>query len=164
MSRVISKEEINQWTDKHKITDLKHQKEIRRQVEPKPPVMLKGKQSKTPRPVAQPRNHSTAFNPQRIASILKGVSRDDSASYHHRTLPPSQYREYKESIKKTGTHLIASYAGRDNTDNVKEKLSSSEDIQKIISNKIGDLDLVENEWGVLALTVLGKFLESKFGV
>jgi hypothetical protein len=156
MSRVISKQEINQWSDKHKVDDMKHQRNLRDEATPKPQMALKSSGRSRPK-----RIHSQSMTPQRIQSILSNVNPSSSPPIHR---PVGQYKEYKDSIKKTGTHFIASYAGRDNTDNVRDKLQGSEDIQKIISNKIGDLDLVDNEWGVLGLTVLGKFLEAKFGV
>jgi hypothetical protein len=169
MSRVISKQEVNQWTDKHKVDDMKHQRVLRDEATPKPMFQMKGGRGRTTKTRTRPkREHSQSITPQRIQSILSnfnGSQTTTSSSYSRPPPPQNAYREYKDSIKKTGTHFIASYAGSSNTDNVREKLQNSEDIQKIINNKIGDLDFVgDNEWGILGLTVLGKFLEAKFGV
>jgi len=40
----------------------------------------------------------------------------------------------------------------------------SKDIVDILSDKLMDLDMIENEWLVLGLTVAGKFLEANNGI
>ena len=156
MSRVISKDMIKSWNDKNKINQLKHTKSLSKEASPKPIMKLRGSRGGR-------RTAERGMDPERMINIL-GKIRNNLPNQSFADSPPCPYNEYKDSIKKTTTTLLSAYAGQDNSDSVRDKLQNSSDIASILSNKVGSINFVENEWAVLCLTVLGKFAEARCGV
>jgi len=165
MSRIVTKSTIQEWNDKSKINDMKHNKDLRTAVNPPKMVQFK-KPSGSGRAerMQRQRNHNTTFDPSRLASILSGIPREGAEAGERR--PPTPYKEYKDSIKKASTQVLSSFAGEntDNQESVRNKLANSKDIADILANRIGDLDLFQNEWIILCLTIGGKFLETRCGI
>ena len=162
MSRIVSKSTIADWNDKSKVNEMKHSKELRTQVNP--PKMFQAPRSRggvsrgRRAQVQSMRQHSSMLDPSRLASLL-GRSASEPAEYREKL---HDYREYKESIKKSSTQVLGKLIG-DNVDqqaSVRDKIANSKDIATIIANRIGDLDLFQNEWLILCLTIGGKYLET----
>ena len=105
MSRIISKETINKWSDEKKIVDLKHNKQIKSQVTPPSSVGWGKKIRSAP---AQ-RQHS-GISPARIKSMIQHMNANpiniETGEIGGRST--SQYKEYRESFKKATTQLVSS--------------------------------------------------------
>jgi hypothetical protein len=140
---VISKDEVDKWTDKYKINNMKHTKSLRSVVNPP-------KARKLPR-IREPRMHT--ITPQALTQFCGSFSSS-----------VSPYNEYKESIKKSTVTLLSQLNPTETQDVLKEKILASGDIGKICASKLMDYSGIENEWLILGLTVCGKFLEARCGV
>ena len=144
MSKVISKATIDKWNDDHKIEQLKHQKEIKVAVNPpKQKVMRSYGRRSAPQHRVDP------------VALMNRIQQINSVS--------NEYNEYKDSIKRTTASIIGSLGkNEEEQQSVREKIMTSGDIASICSKKLMDLNVIENEWAVLGLTIAGKFLEAKW--
>jgi hypothetical protein len=157
--KVITKQIIDQWNDDHKLEQMKHAKEMRQQINP---------------PRQRPlRPSSASSRPHRVNPIALMNALNKEASAGGMALaqaqaamnPCSQYTEYKDSIKRTTASIVSSCVGTEREKgNLKEKILSSGDIASICSKKLAEMgcNMITSEWAVLALTVAGKVLETKW--
>jgi len=150
--KIITSSDIQSLNDKKSIEEKKHTKEITRAVNP--PKM---RARRTPAP-----RKDRVISASRLKNILKYQSNPIS-DLSPPSAPKSQYKEYKNSMKETSINLITSIQP-EYADTIKDKIMGSKDIVDILSDKLMDLDMIENEWLVLGLTVAGKFLEANNGI
>ena len=151
--KILSSQEIKSLDDKKSIEDKKHQKELNHAVNPPKP-------RRTRMSVPRQREQKSSMDPARLAKILGNAKK---MSPTQDFLPQNDYREYKESLKRSAIGLVSSMEG-EHKEIIQDKLANSNDIPKILTNQLLDLDLIQNEWVILALTIGGKFLESRAGV
>jgi len=149
--KIISSNEIQSLNDKKSIEDKKHTKELNKAVNP---PKMKIKTSRAPK--------SAPMSASRLKNILKYQSMESGGESAVR-LPKSQYQEYKQSLKESTINVVTSLQP-EYADTVRDKLLGSNDIVNILSEKVMNLDLIENEWLILGLTVAGKFLEANQGI
>lgn len=148
--KIISSDEIQSLNDKKAIEEKKHTKEIFKAVNPP---------KQRPRRTPAPRRERTV-QASRLKDLLQFQSPQSS-----NVVPsaPKQYKEWTNSMKETAIKTVVSIQP-EYSDTIRDKLTSSNDIVSILSDKIMNLDLVENEWLILALTIGGKFLEANTGI
>jgi hypothetical protein len=141
--KVVSKQDIEKMDDDLKIEKKKHEKDLNKVVNP--PKM---------KPISKMRSEgaSSRINLNQFKSLAAIP-----------TNQPPRYNEYKQSLRQVAAETVSKLAP-DEADTVKDKLMASRDIANICADKLFDLDLIENEWLVLGLTIAGKILEAKTGV
>jgi hypothetical protein len=106
-------------------------------------IIIKGKNS---RPAPSRRPQQPALDPRVLEQLVA----------------QTQYQEYKTSIREAihyGMTLIErnpSYK-----DGLKQKICASRDIRTILDNKLRGVNLIENEWLVLGLTLCSKVIENR---
>ena len=149
--KVVPKSIISSWNDKCQVDKMKHAHSLRKEVNPEKDLTRIKNRGRAPRP---PPMRARSINPDKIRDIL------------NQDIPMTcnQYGEYKDSIKKCSSSVIATCLGENESGTLKEKITTSDDIQKILTDKITDLPLLSSEWIVLGMTVAGKYLETKCGV
>ena len=138
--KIISSDEIQSLNDKKEIEEKKHTKEIFKAVNPP---------KQRPRRTPAPRRERTV-QASRLKDFLQFQSSQSSNAVP--PVPKQQYKEWTNSVKETAIKTVVS---------IQPEYS---DIVSILSDKIMNLDLVENEWLILALTIGGKFLEANTGI
>ena len=149
--KIISSDESQSLNDKKEIEEKKHTKEIFKAVNPP---------KQTPRRTPAPRRERTV-QASRLKDFLQFQSSQSSNAVP--PVPKQQYKEWTNSVKETAIKTVVSIQP-EYSDTIRDKLTSSNDIVSILSDKIMNLDLVENEWLILALTIGGKFLEANTGI
>lgn len=148
MSKVISKATIDKWNDDHRIEQLKHKREINVAVNPPKPKRTYGGGGRVKE------SRRSTIDPTTLMNRISTLNGFKSAS---------PYNEYKDSIKKTTANVISSMGSNaEEQKTVRDKIMTSADIASICSRKLFDLNIVENEWAILGLTLAGKFLEAKW--
>ena len=138
--KVVSKQDIEKMDDDLRIEKKKHEKDINKVVNP--PKMKPIRKSAPP----------PSINLNQFKSLANQSPR-----------PPPRYTEYKRSLRHIAAETVSKLAPEE-AETVKDKLLASQDIANICTDKLFDLDLIENEWILLGLTVAGKILEAKTGV
>ena len=140
--KVVSKQDIEKMDDDLRIERKKHEKDLNKVVNP--PKM---------KPMKKTRSQGA---PHRInLNHFKSLAMPSNQ--------PPRYTEYKRSLRNIAAETVSKLAPEE-ADTVKDKLLASHDIANICTEKLLDLDLIENEWILLGLTVAGKILEAKTGV
>jgi hypothetical protein len=74
--------------------------------------------------------------------------------------PKCEFNEWKDSTKNILCTAVCYYDNSANKDNLKSSLLQSQDLNTILQNKIGRIE-IQNELIVAILTILTKYIESK---
>ena len=149
MVKIVSKENIN-LIERSKIVDQKkeliHLNELAR-----PPAPAKKPKLKIPsnRNIIKP--ESKKIDTQEILALMKANE--------------PKYTEYKDSLDRIAVSVMASSEpDNDLCSSLKEKLSKSNDIKTIMKNLLFRHLEIENEFCVLASTVLTYWVENRLNI
>jgi hypothetical protein len=142
--KIIPKSEIENMNDALIIQAKKHDKEILKAVNPPKHKPFRQKREPAPRP-------------RRI-----DISQLPSLN-HVQNQPVSQYKEYKESLKKSALHIVSSFEEPQYQSGLIHKIATSPEVKQIVTEIIPIVE-AQNNITALIFTILGKALENRVGI